>query len=143
MIKVAEYEAAWFVELHPKGWSQLRQVRDVLREHVELLLEGKGQEWVVVAVRPDFAEAQAELTRIRKLLREEGKKSGADDAGQKDEAQEDGGLLDAGAEVGKVAGAEVSEPVGAKELPGGGEHDDDSEEDSEVGEDGVHGRSLS
>jgi len=66
-------EENWLVELHPKGGSQIRQVRDVIHEHYALRLEGKQPEWISVAIRRDFEGAREELTRIRKELREKEK----------------------------------------------------------------------
>lgn len=77
MLTTAEHEAAWMVELHPLGGSQIRQVRDVMRSHQELLMEGKRPEWVAVALRPTFDEAKKELKRIRKEMRER-RSSGGD-----------------------------------------------------------------
>lgn len=70
-----QLEEAYAIQLHPMGASRIRQLRDVVPKYLEALMEGKKVEWVVVAVRASFEEAEKELKRIRKRMREKGKKS--------------------------------------------------------------------
>ena len=47
-------DEAWVVELHPKGGSQIRQVREVMKENFELYCAGEKPKWVGVCVRYYF-----------------------------------------------------------------------------------------
>jgi hypothetical protein len=62
-------EEAYFVELHLKGASQMRQVRDVMRENLKTYADGQQPEWVPVAMRMTFAEAKEALAGVRRELR--------------------------------------------------------------------------
>jgi hypothetical protein len=70
MISKAELNATYMVELHLKGGSQIRPTREVMQDHLACILNGEKPDWIAVAVRPDFMEAQRELGRIRKEIRE-------------------------------------------------------------------------
>ena len=65
--KLQEY---YMVELHPKGGSQIRQVREVMKERQELFMAGQVPEWMDVAVCDSYAEARKELARVRKAMRD-------------------------------------------------------------------------
>ena len=68
-------DKAWVVELHPKGGSQIRQVREVMKENFELYCAGEKPKWVGVCVRYYFDDAKKDLSKIRKLMRDAAKAS--------------------------------------------------------------------
>jgi hypothetical protein len=69
VLRVSALEESWVIELHPKGGSQIRQARDVMRENLKAYAAGEKPEWVAVAMRPTFAEAKTALAEVRKELR--------------------------------------------------------------------------
>lgn len=103
----AKLEELWMVELHPKGGSQIRQVREVMQEKKELLLQGKFSEWQEVAVRETFGEAKKALAKIRKEMRKTKSAQSVADAhqpgGQKQAGDREQGLEPAGDPIFGVA----------------------------------------
>lgn len=106
----AKLEQSYMVELHPKGGSQIRMVREVMADKRELLLRGQTPEWQEVAVCETYDQARKELAKIRKQMRE-AKASSAE------------------------AVAQVEKP-NPKKQPGDGDHGFDQADDAVVG---VHG----
>jgi len=70
MMEQLQLEEAWVIEIHPKGASRFRQLREVMADHLRRLLDGETPEWVAVAVRVDFEQAKKELSHIRREIRE-------------------------------------------------------------------------
>ena len=70
MIEQLKLEEASVIELHPKGGSRIRPLRDVLSDNYGLYAAGKTPQWISVAVRSDTVTAQKELSAIRRRMRE-------------------------------------------------------------------------
>lgn len=66
----AKLEQSYMIELHPKGGSQIRMVREVTAERMEILLAGEKPEWEPVAICESYAVAKKKLAEIRKQMRE-------------------------------------------------------------------------
>ncbi|GEM_PF-2365768 len=60
----------WAIQLHPKGWSRYKQLKDLLPRACTKYARGEASEWVTLGVAPDLNSAKKQTPKLRKRIRE-------------------------------------------------------------------------